>query len=170
MTKIGQAAWLCGSLPFGSIITYLEIHLIPYFIRCCPIRETVADPNRWWYTFDTLKRNEWSVMWGPGCQTFLLNPVYSSLEIHYRQVVPYIVIFGTQCTISTRGFDCILCMWSVRCECSTRFYLHVFRHYYNIRICIWFQNVLGYRKVKTVRVYVWIWSYDYPFLPKRFWL
>ena len=24
-----------------------EIHLIPYYIRCCPIRETVADPNRW---------------------------------------------------------------------------------------------------------------------------
>ena len=24
-----------------------EIHLIPYSIRFCPIRETVADPNRW---------------------------------------------------------------------------------------------------------------------------
>ena len=24
MTKIGQAAWLCGSLPLGCIITYLE--------------------------------------------------------------------------------------------------------------------------------------------------
>ena len=44
--------------------------------------------------FDTLKRNEWSVMCGPGCKTFLLNPVYSSLEIHYRQVVPYLVIVG----------------------------------------------------------------------------
>ena len=30
------------------------------------------------------------------------------------------------------------------------------------------KDVLGYRKGKTVRVYVWIWSYDYPFLLKRF--
>ena len=48
-------------------------------------------------------------------------------------------------------------------------YLLVFRHYDNIRQDIDFKTVLGYRKVKTVRVYVWIWSYDYPFLSKRFW-
>ena len=63
-------------------------------IRCCTSQETVADPNRWWYIFDTLKRNEWSVMCGPGCKTFLLNLVYFPLEIHYRQVVPYLVIVG----------------------------------------------------------------------------
>ena len=108
MTKIGQATWLCGSLPLGCIIIYLEIHLISYSIRCCPIRETVVDPNCWWYTFDTLKQNEWSVMCGPGCKMFLLNPVYSSLEIQYRQVVPYLVIIGIQSPISARGFNCIL--------------------------------------------------------------
>ena len=32
----------------------------------------------------------------------------------------------------------------------------MFRHYYNIRKDIGFKTVLGYRKVKTVRVYVWI--------------
>ena len=94
------------------------------FLNLCfdavPCRETVADPNRRWYTFDTLKRNEWSVMWGPGCKKFLLNPVYSSLEIHYRQVVPYLVIVGIQSPISARGFCCILSMWSVRCKRSTR--------------------------------------------------
>ena len=44
--------------------------------------------------FDTLKRNEWSVMFESGCKMFLLNPVYSSLEVHYRKVVPYLVIVG----------------------------------------------------------------------------
>ena len=73
---------------------------------------------------------------------------------------------GIQSPISATGFDCILYMWSVRCKRSTRFYLLVFRHYYNIRQDIDFKTVLGYRKVKTVRVYVWIWSYDYPFLLK----
>ena len=92
MTKIGQAAWLCGSLPLGCMITYLEkFLLILYLFDADPIRVAVADPNRRWYTFDTLKRNEWSVMCGPGCKMFLLNPVYSSLEIHYRKVDPYLV-------------------------------------------------------------------------------
>ena len=68
-----------------------EIPFVLKSIDDVPYRETVADPNRRWYTFDTLKRNEWSVMWGPGCKTFLLNPVYSSLEIHYRKVDPYLV-------------------------------------------------------------------------------
>ena len=31
-------------------------------------------------------------MCGPGCKMFLLNPVYLPLEIHYRQVVPYLVL------------------------------------------------------------------------------
>ena len=48
------------------------------------------------------------------------------------------------------------------------FYLLVFRHYYNIRQDIDFKTILGYCKVKTVCVYVWIWSYDYPFISKRF--
>ena len=123
MTKIGQAARLCGSLPLGCIITYLEIHLIPHSIRCCPIREMVADPNSWWYTFDTLKRNEWSVMCGPDCKMFLLNPVYSPLEIHYRKVVPYLVMSEIQSPISTTRFSILYYIWSVRCKRSARFYL-----------------------------------------------
>ena len=32
MTKIGQAAWLCGSLPLGCMITYLEKFLFASLI------------------------------------------------------------------------------------------------------------------------------------------
>ena len=155
--KIGQAAWLSRSLR-SRVYDHLsrEIPFVLKSIDAVPFREAVADPNRRWYTFDTLKRNEWSVMWGPGCKTFLLNPLYSSLEIHYRQVVPYLVIVGIQSPISACGFDCILYMWSVRCKRSARFYLLVIRHYYNIRRRYWCQSVLGYSKVKkNVRVYVW---------------
>ena len=170
MTEIRQATWLCGSLPLGCIITYLEkfLLLLESISMLSLFRKRWFEPNRWWYTFDTLKRNEWSVMWEPGCKTYLLNPVYSPLEIHDRRVVPYLVKVGIQSPISARGFVCILYMWSVRCKRSARFCLFVFRHYYNTRQDIGFKNVLGYRKVKTVRVYVWIWSYDYHFLSKGF--
>ena len=132
-----------------------EIPFVLKSIDAVPYREAVADPNRRWYTFDTLKRNEWSVMCGPGCKMFLLNPVYLPLEIHVRKVVPYLVKVGIQYPISARGFDCILYMGSVRCKRSSRLLLFVFRHYDNIRISYDFKNVLGYNKVKTVRVYVW---------------
>ena len=65
-------------------------------------------------------------------------------------------------------FDFILCMWSVRCKRSAIWLFTWCRHYYNITRFS-YQSVLGYSKVKTVRVYVWIWSYDYPFLLKGFW-
>ena len=56
----------------------------------------------------------------PGYKIILLNPVYSPLEIHYRKVVPYLVIVGIQSPISARSFDCILYMWNVRCKRSAR--------------------------------------------------
>ena len=124
MTKIGQAAWLCGSLPLGCIITYLKkIRFLLKSFDAVPFRETWFEPNHWWYTFDTLKRNEWSVMCGPGCKMFLLNPMYSSLEIHYRKVVPYIVMLEFQSLISDMRFLILYYIWSVRCKRSTRFYL-----------------------------------------------
>ena len=63
MTKIGQAAWLCGSFPLGCIITDLEKVLLLstasiYFRKRLPIT-TVGDN-----TFGTLKLNEWPVMCG----------------------------------------------------------------------------------------------------------
>ena len=42
MTKIGQAAWLCGSLPLGCIITYLEKFFLFLNLSILPIRETVV--------------------------------------------------------------------------------------------------------------------------------
>merc|ERR1712080_637561 len=42
MTKIGQAACLCGSLPLGCIITYLEKFLLFLILSILPIRETVV--------------------------------------------------------------------------------------------------------------------------------
>ena len=92
----------------------------------------------------------------PGCKMFLLNPVYSSLEIHSRKVVPYLVMLEIQSPISAMRFLILyyICRaWDASVPLD--FYLLVFRHYYNIRQDIGFKNVLGYRKVKTVRVYVW---------------
>ena len=39
MTEIGQAAWLCGSLPLGCIIAYLEkfLFVLKSMFRCCPL-------------------------------------------------------------------------------------------------------------------------------------
>ena len=100
-----------------------EIPFVLKSIDAVPYRETVADPNRRWCTFDTLKRNEWSVMCGPGCKTFLLNPVYSSQEIHYRKVVPYLVMLEIQSPISALLFSIFYYIWSVRCKRSAKFYL-----------------------------------------------
>ena len=69
-----------------------------------PCRETVADPNRRWYTFDTLKRNEWSVMCGPGCKTFLLNPGVFASRDTLSEGGPIPCHVGIQSPFSTHGF------------------------------------------------------------------
>ena len=74
-------------------------------------------------TFGTLKRNEWSVMCWPGCKIFLLNPVYSPLEILYRQVVPYLVMLEIQSPISAMRVLILYYIRSVRCKRSARLYL-----------------------------------------------
>ena len=114
-----MAKWVA---PIKVYIIYLgKTQFILYLLSMLSLfgKRWVA-PNRWWYTFETLKRNEWSIMCGPGCKTFLFNPVYSPLEIHYRQVVPYLVMVGIQSPISACGFVYILYMWNMRCKRSAR--------------------------------------------------
>ena len=158
MAKIGQAAWLCRSHLLGCMITYLEkFHLLLNLCLMLSLfRQAVADPNRRWYTFDTLKRNEWSVMCGPGCKMFLLNPgVFASRDTSseggpipchsWKSITQYVLAVLIVYNI------CGAWDVSVLLDCN----LLVFRHYCNIRISYDFKNVLGYSKVKTVRVYVW---------------
>ena len=160
MTKIGQAAWLCGSLPLGCIITYLEKFLLFLLYRFCPIREMVAVHNHWWYTFDTLKRNEWSVMCGPGCKTFLLNPcVFASRDtLSAGGPIPchsWIFNFPKRQAV----FICILYrrMWDASILLDSNLFVKTYRHYDNI----WFQvyKVFWSHKVKTRPVFT-AWSYE----------
>ena len=98
MTKIGQAAWLCGSLPLGCIITYLEKFLFNSLIYsdAVPFRETVvwAQPLVIYIRYTQAK---WVVghVW-LSYKMFFLNSSVSFLEYTDRKVVPYLVIVGNQ--------------------------------------------------------------------------
>ena len=94
-------------------------------------------------------------MCGPGCKTFLLNPVYSPLEIHYRQVVPYLVMLEIQSPISALRFLILYYVYGVGDASVPLDSIYLIRHYYNIT-GFSYQSVWGYRKVKTICVYVWI--------------
>ena len=94
-------------------------------------------------------------MCGPGCKKFLLNPVYSPLEIHYRKVVLCLIMLEIQSPISALRFLILYYIWSVKCKRSARLLFIRYRHYYNIT-GFDIRNIFGYGKVKSIHVYVWI--------------
>ena len=69
---------------------------IPFVLNLSilPIRETVVWAQLL-VIYIRYTQAKWVVghVW-PGCKMFLLNPVYSSLEVHERKVDPYLVIVG----------------------------------------------------------------------------
>ena len=103
MTKTGQATGLSGSHPLGYIITDLENQLSLRFVPfACFGISTVADHNRrWWYIrYTQAEVSGWSCV-GRVARCSCWTPVYLSLEVHWSEVVPYLVIvwnpFSTTC-------------------------------------------------------------------------
>ena len=95
-------------------------------------------------------------MCGPGCKTFLLNPgVFASRDTS-SEGGPIPCHVGNPISNKRHAvFDYILYMWSVRCKRSAIWLFTCCKHYYNIT-GFSYQSVLGYSKVKTVHVYVWV--------------
>ena len=85
-----------------------------------------------------------------GCKMFLLNPVYSSLEVHERKVIPYLVIVGNPLPNTCLRFW----LYTIYVEREMKvfllddYYIVVDRHYYNIKR-FWYKDVLDSHKGKT---------------------
>ena len=99
-----MAMWVAPIRMYNHLSREIHFTSLIYF-DVVPFRETVvwAQPLVIYIRYTQAK---WVVghVW-PGCKMFLLNPVYSPLEIHFRQVVPYLVKVGIQSPISAREFD-----------------------------------------------------------------
>ena len=136
MTKIGQAAWLCGSLPLGCIITYLEkfllflksIDAVPFRAGGCWSQPLVI--------YIRYTQAKWVVghVW-LSYKMFLLNSSVSFLEYTDRKVVPYLVIVGNPLPNTCLRFW----LYTIYVEREMKafllddYYIVVDRHYYNIK-------------------------------------
>ena len=86
----------------------------------------------------------------PGCKMFLLNPVYSSLEVHWRKVVPYLVIVGNPLPNTCLRFW----LYTIYVEREMKAFL--LDDYYIVLIDIiiiskgfWYKDILDSHKGKT---------------------
>ena len=97
MTEIGQAAWLCRSHLLGCIITWSRVS----FTSKNLLLMLSHSGNSCWFQPLVICIRYTQAKWVVGhvwlsCTMFLLNSVYSPLEIYQRKVVPYLVIVGNQ--------------------------------------------------------------------------
>ena len=84
-----------------------------------------------------------------GCKMFLLNPVYSSLEVHERKVVPYLVIVGNPLPNTCLRFW----LYTIYVEREMKAFLLVDIYLYIDIIIIskgfWYKDILDFRKGKS---------------------
>ena len=99
MTEIGQAAWLCRSHLLGCISTWSRVSFTSKNLLSILSHSGNGCWSQPLVIYIRYTQAKWVVghVW-LSCKMFLLNSVYSPLEIYQRKVIPYLVIIGKSIT------------------------------------------------------------------------